>query len=320
MSRDNSDKEFYYALYHKFNPGRLESILNVKLSEIELDKNFNGRKIDLYSATEDGRELFMELQLNQSDNVHLEQILKIVENEDINNILLVWGAIEFRDDMLKIVEEKINKSGRNICFTALRLNEKITDYLSILNDTFITKVVDKLNILDGVENHFTIKAIYYRLQNEDKPVCCKKQDEDIDLSKKEYVIKYLLSQLRRQVWYYPSLHRDKNLTNHIIVLAGGKSDINYFIGLNRKNMLYVEIKFGEKRKDIFELLLQDKEKVYDRLDYMAEFDVENRKIGTYIYYSSNKREMLTKQISRVADKYIRFFCEYTFPNKLNDEV
>lgn len=116
------------------------------------------------------------------------------------------------------------------------------------------------------------------------------------------------------------MHRDKSINNNIIVLAGGKSDINYFIGLNRKNMLYVEIKFGEKRKNVFELLLQEKEKVYDKLDYTAEFDVENMKIGTYIYFSNNKREMLIKQITRVVDKYIRFFSDYTFPNRIKEEV
>lgn len=180
MSRDNSDKEFYYALYHKFNSGRLEDVLNVKLGEIELDKNFNGRKIDLYSVVDDGRELFMELQLNQSDNVHLEQIIKIVENEDINNILLVWGATEFKNDMIEVIEQKINESGKNIRFIALRLNEKILDYLNILNDTFINKVIDNLKILDEVENHFTIKAVYYRLQNEDKAMLYKKQDDTLD--------------------------------------------------------------------------------------------------------------------------------------------
>lgn len=106
MSINNSDKEFYYALYHKFYPQKLEKLLNVKLGEIELDKNFNGRKIDLYSVMEDRRELFMEIQLNRSDYVHLEQLAKIIENKDINNIVLLWVAIDFKKEMLKDIEKK----------------------------------------------------------------------------------------------------------------------------------------------------------------------------------------------------------------------
>lgn len=49
MSYNNSDKEYYYALYIKFYKEKIENVLNLKLESIELDKNYNGRKIDLCS-------------------------------------------------------------------------------------------------------------------------------------------------------------------------------------------------------------------------------------------------------------------------------
>lgn len=114
MSYNNSDKEFYYCLYFKMNKGKIEEILNIEVREIELEKNFNGRKVDFYSVLKDGRELFMELQLSQSDNIHLQQLIRIIEQKELNNYVLVWGAMDFRVDMLKEIEEKINNSNKNI--------------------------------------------------------------------------------------------------------------------------------------------------------------------------------------------------------------
>ena len=78
-------------------------------------------------------------------------------------------------------------------------------------------------------------------------------------------------------------------------------------------MLFVELRFGEIAKDIFYELVKREEEINDRLDYMAEFDVVNRRIGTYIYFAKN-REILIKRIVRVVDKYIKYFTQYTFPS------
>jgi hypothetical protein len=79
-------------------------------------------------------------------------------------------------------------------------------------------------------------------------------------------------------------------------------------------MLFVQIKFEENQRHIFERLLEIKEEISDKLDYMAEFDIVNRKIGTYIYFTNNNREMLIKRIARITDKYIKLFSNYTYAN------
>ena len=50
------------------------------------------------------------------------------------------------------------------------------------------------------------------------------------------------------------------------------------------------------------------------------FDIENRKIGTYLYFSHNKRNILIKQIARMTHKYIQLFSKYTFPNEIKEEI
>lgn len=204
-------------------------------------------------------------------------------------------------------------SGRNIHFIALKINEKIIEYLKMLNEIFINRVIDNLNILSEVEEHFVIQSIYYRLQDANKSLVNKQANEN---NKNKELIQCILQELRRQIWYYPSVHRDKNLNNKVIVLAGGKSEVNYYIGLNRKNMIYVELKFGPNRQRNFNELWQIKDEICDKIDYLTEFDIEKQKIGTYICFNNKKKDMLIKQIARVVDKYIRFFSQYTFPNSL----
>lgn len=321
MSFNNSDKEFYYSLYLKFNRQRIEQILNIEIDgDIELDKNFYGRKVDFYSVCKDGRELFMELQLSQSDNIHLQQLIRIIEQKELNNYVLVWGAMDFKEDMLKEIEQNINNSNKNIHFVALKLNAKVMDYLHKLNSMYVNEVIDNLKILDDIRRHFTIKEIFYKLRDEKSVVCKKEIAEVLDLSKKQDVVKYLLKELRRQISYYPSIHRNKQLYNNVIILAGGKAGITYACGINRKGYLYLEIRFEENQKQIFESLLEREEEICDELDYMAEFDIENRKIGTYLYCSHNKRNTLIKQIARMTHKYIQLFSKYTFPNEIKDEI
>ncbi len=314
MSYNNSDREFYYALYVKFYKEKLENVLNLKFDSIELEKNFNGRKIDLYSILEDGRKVLMELQLNKSDNNHFEQIKNIIKAKELNNVVIVWIALEFKSVMLSKIEEEIQLSTKNVHFIAIRLNEQIIPYLHILNNTFINNVVENLSILNEVKSHFTIEEIFYRLQNNENDI----QSNTLEITKKEELMKSLLVQLREDIYYYPSIHRDKKLCNNVIVLAGGKADINYYVGLNRRNYLYVEIKFGLKQSEIFNFFLANKEDICDQLDYMAEFDVENMKIGTYVYLRSNKKKLQIKQIARIANRYIKLFSPYLYPNKIEE--
>lgn len=314
ISYNNSDKEFYYALFTKIYKHKIEDIIKVNLNDIELDKNIDNRKVDIYAITNENKEVFIELQLGISDNIHLNQLKTIIQTQE-NNMIVVWIATDFKVDMLNEIEQEIKDVRKNIHFIALKLNIEVMAYLETLNKIFITEVIDNLKILNEVDNHFEIIENFYRLQDKNNTTTyLKKVEEPLDLNNKQNVMKYLFNELRKQIYYYPSIHRDKKLDNNVIVLAGGKAEVSYFIGINRKNMLFVELRFGEIAKDIFNELLKKEEEINDILDFMIEFDAVNHKIGTHIYFANKNREVLIKRIARITDKYIKYFSQYTFSN------
>lgn len=313
ISYNNSDKEFYYALFTKFYKNKIEDIVKVKLNNIELDKNIDNRKVDIYAITNENNEVFMELQLGATDYTHFNQLKTIIETQE-NNMILIWIATDFKVDMLNEIEKEIKESGKNINFIALKLNIEVTKYLEALNQIFIIEIMENLNMLTKVENHFQVIESFYRVQDESNVnVVLKKEKEAVDFSNKHNIMKLICNELRRQIYYYPSVHRDKRLDNGI-VLGAGKAGVSFFIGINRKNVLFVEIRFDANQKSLFETLLAKEEEINDKLDYMAEIDTVNRRIGTYIYFANKNREMLIKRIARITDKYIRYFTQYTFPN------
>lgn len=314
ISYNNSDKEFYYALFTKFYKDKIEDITKINLNDIELDKNIDNRKVDIYAVTSENKEVFIELQLGTTDYIHLNQLKTIIQTQE-NNMILVWIATDFKVDMLNEIEKEIKESGKNISFIALKLNIEVMNYLEALNQIFITEIMEKLNMLTKVENHFQVIESFYRVQDESNVnVVLIKEKEVVDFSNKHNIMKLICNELRRQIYYYPSVHRDKRLDNGI-VLGAGKAGVSFFIGINRKNILFVEIRFDVNQNSLFESLLEKEEEINDKLDYIAEIDTVNRKIGTYIYFTNNKnREMLIKRIARITDKYIRYFTQYTFPN------
>lgn len=322
MSLNNSDREYYYNLYLRFHKYKLEEVLGINLSELELEKNFNGRRVDIYTYS-DERDTFIESQITSADTKHLNQILHIIQDNEVNSCIVIWIALSFKPFFLDRIEAEIKKVKKNISFFALELNSEILDYLNILNTLPILEVVDNLKILNNVKVHLKLIQSFYRFQNIDEQGNPKitEVSRPLDLSIKGDIMQCLLNETRKQLGYYPSIYRYKKLDNSVIVIAGGKVDVNFYLGLNAKNYLYVEIRFQNSAKEIFNRLLEIRDTICDKFDYFTEFDCQNSKIGTYIYYRQRNRELLIKQIVRITDKYIRYFTQYTLnKEKVSKEI
>lgn len=312
MSYNGSDKEYYLALHIKFYKEMLEKIINLEFTgDIVLDKNFNGRKVDIYSILSDDRELFMELQLNKADMTHLKQLIHIIENDDLNNYVIIWIALEHDDKFLKQIEEAIENTNKNICFYALIINKEIVDYLQKINEMNINDRVDNLSMLNSVNNHYFIKEIYYKVKNIMNLKPYKKEIINLNLNNKFDVMQKIYKKMQEEVYYYPSIHRDKKMDGHVITLGGGCCDTYYFIGINRKNYLYVNLKFCESQNELYEMLLNKKDEINSEFDYMTEFNIDERKISTFIYFDK-KRDLRIKQLVRIVNKYIRYFSPYLY--------
>lgn len=312
MSYRGSDKEFYLALHIKFFQEKLEKTINLKITgDIVLDKNLNGRKVDIYSVLSDDREFFMELQLNKADITHLKQLVHIIKNEYLNNYVIIWIALEHDDSLLKQVEDVIENTNKNICFYALTINRELIDYLQKINEMNINDRVNNLNMLNSVDTHYLVKEIYYKVKDELNLEPTKKVEVSIDLENKYDVMKMIYMKLQEEIYYYPSIHRDKKIDGNVISLGGGSCDTSYYIGINRYNFLFIDLKFGESQNELFEILLQQENEVNSKFDYMTEFNIDERRISTSLYFDK-KRELRIRQLVRIVDKYIKYFSPYIY--------
>lgn len=313
MSLYGSDKEYFMCLSTKFNRKQLEQALNIKMTDdIELEMNLKGRKVDFYTLLEDGRPLYMELQLGKSDKTHLRQVVHIISNADSSNYVLVWIASEHNEEFLQEIYKMIDSSNKSICFFALCINSDLIPYLDIINKLQMKDIVKSLTILDNVQKHYSFYAMYYRegfhykkVRESRNPV-----NKECDLNNKQDVMQRILMMLRKEIIYYPTIHRSKKMDGNVISLGSGREGIVYKIGINRRNFLFLELSFSDNNRGIFEDLLAIREEIYDNFDYLVEFNVEDGKIATYIYYQVSRGEMKLKILVRMVKKFIDYFSDY----------
>jgi len=318
MSRYGSDKEFYMCLSFKFNSQQLEQALNVKMTDdIELDMNFHGRKVDFVSVLEDGRLFYMELQLGKADETHLKQVMHVIENAVSDDYVLVWIALEHNEVFLHKIYKMIDSLNKSICFFALCINSELLPYLDVINKMQMKDIVKSFTILDNVQKHFLFSAMYYRAVYKRKPVyeLSNHGIKEYDLDNKQDVMRIILRMIRKNISYYPSVHRSKKFDGNVISLGSGIGGAIYSIGIKRSNVLFIELKFCEANQKLFADILLDKEGILDKFDYMVEFNVEERKVGSYFYFGRNK-ELKLKQLVRMVKKFVDYFSAYFYSRQV----
>lgn len=313
MSFDNSKKEFYYCLYLLKHKEVLENVVNTKLNKeaFILDKAIYNRKVDIYTRTEYNMEVFVEVQLTESDYKHLEQLEKIINNKELDNYILVWIASSFKDSMLDAIQELINKTTKSICFYAVVFNEKIIGYLERLNNLNPLAIYENLEILDLVDKQLNTVAIYFRKKSSyKKDTTYYSKNKINNPNSKQDIVSEMLGEVRQQIYYYPNVYTDKNLNNNVIILGTGRSDADFTLGINKKNIIFIELRFTPNTKDIFNMFFEMKNEIDDIFDYRVEYKHDYLRLGTYIPYREKSREQIIKQAVRMLDKYIKYFVKY----------
>ena len=80
ISKNNSKKEFLFAIFLFLNKKILEEELGVGIRTIHLEKCFKNRKVDMNCIDSSGNKLLIELQMDLiSNKVHLEQIQTLID-------------------------------------------------------------------------------------------------------------------------------------------------------------------------------------------------------------------------------------------------
>ncbi len=292
-------------------PEALERLLRLKLHCIELDKNLeNYRKVDIF-ALADNKEVYMEVQLSSADNIHFSQLEKIIQSTKRNNYILVWLASDFSCDYMEKIYMTIKKSGKNIEFYAIRINENIRE-LDILNSLHPFKLMINLSMLHSVKEKLKIKESRY-IEMEDGIITADNKDfNDIKAKEnpKEELLGQVLEELRKEINWYAPIFKNKSVTSRVINIGSGKSDVSFGVGINRHNELFVHLRFNDNVNEMFETLLKSKDKIDSDFDFLTEWEVNFRKIVTYLYWDKKKQDVIIKRLVRITAKYIRYFLDF----------
>lgn len=303
MSINNISREFVFGLFLKFFPQVINDLAGLNIRNLELEKRFYDRKIDAYTKTTD-RQIFIENQLTRSDNTHLQQIEFIIEKvEENENTCIIWIAKSFNQVMIDEVVNRIQESKKNIEFIAIKINDELVEIL----DEFT--LINKLNIiskLDLLLQYSKLKIIarhyreYYQIEEFEKDNL-----EEKVLTEKQKIMIKILEEVRKQLHYFPNVHREKNIDGNVLVIGAGVSDVVYVAGVNRYDEIYIELKFNQGGREVFNILYQEKDRIDDYFDYLLEWDTQLYKLYSAQPYTKENLDKTIKRQVRLLDKLVK---------------
>lgn len=303
MSINNISREFVFGLFLKFFPQVINDLAGLNIRNLELEKRFYDRKIDAYTKTTD-RQIFIENQLTRSDNTHLQQIEFIIEKvEENENTCIIWIAKSFNQVMIDEVVNRIQESKKNIEFIAIKINDELVEIL----DEFT--LINQLNIiskLDLLLQYSKLKIIarhyreYYQVEEFEKDNL-----EEKVLTEKQKIMIKILEEVRKQLHYFPNVHREKNIDGNVLVIGAGVSDVVYAAGVNRYDEIYIELKFNQGGREVFNILYQEKDRIDDYFDYLLEWDTQLYKLYSAQPYTKENLDKIIKRQVRLLDKLVK---------------
>lgn len=303
MSINNISREFVFGLFLKFFPQVINDLAGLNIRNLELEKRFYDRKIDAYTKTTD-RQIFIENQLTRSDNTHLQQIEFIIEKvEENENTCIIWIAKSFNQVMIDEVVNRIQESKKNIEFIAIKINDELVEIL----DEFT--LINQLNIiskLDLLLQYSKLKIIarhyreYYQVEEFEKDNL-----EEKVLTEKQKIMIKILEEVRKQLHYFPNVHREKNIDGNVLVIGAGVSDVVYVAGVNRYDEIYIELKFNQGGREVFNILYQEKDRIDDYFDYLLEWDTQLYKLYSAQPYTKENLDKTIKRQVRLLDKLVK---------------
>lgn len=315
MNKIRSNSEFYFNLYQKLNKELLEDILDIELGDLLLEKYYMGQKIDLYGMLKGTTtQVFIESMLKKSDNRHLDFILKLIENIE-NNAIIIFQAEAFTDKIIEKILRKVKETGKSIDFYAIEIDKKLIKEIEDLNYVHFLKVIDRLCILNSsnplnmVEKNISIKK--HEIGDE-----CEKNN----MSKIEKRNELLINAIRKRMYYYPTIHRERRcMGNRVLTYGAGRTGIDYAISIeDRAGDSFVGVRFAEETEAIYKTIKTKSRKLEEKIGYHIDFDDVNLIIKTDLI----DKEFIYKTIDGIADifeLYVFYLTNYISYLGTNEE-
>lgn len=309
MSKNNSKKEFLFAIFLSLNKKILEEELGVGIRTIHLEKWFKNRKVDMNCTDLNGNKLLIELQMDLiSNKVHLEQIQTLIDEVNENDkTMIVYGGLELKEEMIsELMRNLALCSEKNIQLIFLKVNSELLPILIDINNMEEVNRIKELDRLKIIERVFVDKkgiSVY----NSYKTV-----SEEIEnyYSYEQKLLISLIQRLRLDCWdISTNVHQFKRVDNgKDFTLGSNFDDITFRVFCNRKKTVGVALIFSSiKSKKIFYELLDKKRTILDsQFNYILKWDERYQKILSYypISWFCCDREMMVNRLCREIRSYL----------------
>lgn len=310
MGITKSDKENYLNLYITLlNKEAIEDIISEKVEHLKWEYYFEAKKIDIFGKSESGKSIFVENQITNADERHLNSIGEIIDKAP-NNSVIIWGATGFSADMMKLVSEMIQQEkDKHIEFYAVEVNANALQILDKLDNMHVLQVMDNLKLLDVIEIYTDIFDKYANSYKENSETIEFKFERITD---RERTNAYIINELRDRI-KFPNIFREKRTIDTNKLRYGfGKTEIDVeLIYSNRKKEAYVSCRFGKLTEGIYQEVAKRKNIFEDKIGNVVVCDDENMRIVSFIEQFEHKFEKI-EQLVELMDKYIFYLSNYTF--------
>ncbi|MGG1940408.1 hypothetical protein ABFY57_12030 [Paenibacillus polymyxa] len=304
MSKNGSEKEFILTLFLLKYPEHLEDLIGQKLGFVEAEVPIGRRKVDIYAINVSRRlPIFIESQVSQSDQRHLEKVLEILDATSEGTI--VWIASGFDEGHLQRVRTYMKShKHKYIDFYALRLNEEAIKLAIELNKMYRLEVWDKLHcIKDSVypplEQHYTYLQVppYHTGRMIVKA--------EYDFMRTEDVKQYMLEKLRGYVPYLTNVWKAKKHNSHDcqLSLGGGRNGINFKVSArNKYGLASIYLHFEQSQAELYHSFKSEIQEL--QVNIHPELMAKDRKIGLSFHPEAELDETISTLVN-ILEKMLK---------------
>lgn len=318
MSFEGSRKEYLYSIYLKKNPKELCEKLEMKLNEndIMLEREYRNntgkRRVDI-SASDKGKQLFLEVQLSKADEAHYRQIMKLIDlaKNDNNSTVIVWIATGFTSEHITKLMQLIVLNSKTIELVFLSLNNEVIKTLKEINRCEQCEQIKMLNRLNNIQEHFTL--INSIKNYNDSKVNSEKDNslKEIYTYKQKILIK-VIKRLRQDCEEQGNIYQYKDVSGNCFGMGTKYGGIDFVVKVDRRNRIGIILGFSNiKSKKVYYQLKRNSERLNDEFDFMLNWNDEYEQISTFLSLGLfPDKEKLILILGRIVKKYIYGFSKY----------
>ncbi|MEI0738847.1 hypothetical protein VQ056_23120 [Paenibacillus sp. JTLBN-2024] len=311
MSVKGSEKEFIFSLFLMRNPRVIEEITGLKLGKIAAEEPFGRRKIDLLSVDVNRRiPVFVETQINPSDERHLNTILGIVESASEG--VIIWLARSFQKGHLDQVTSYLRRNKQKyIEFHAIEIHDEAIAVVEMLNQMYKLDIWHHLDRFTKLEQS-PIKQVHAYSQIPPTHTGRTSDTLQYDLTRVEDVNRYLLECLRNKVPYCLNVWKSKkfNQSDCQLSLGGGKNGLTFKLSAkNQQGNAAIFLHFDANQIGLYHTMKRDIQSFREHIH--EEITASKRKIGV-IFEPNADLDVTISKIASMFKRMLKYFGSYIY--------